>query len=95
MCICLCASYRGQHVWKRYYEDYLTLNIDLIREVVLTEDPSRPFVLSSPSNGLETLREGWVSKNPKDPRYGDCKYKNGRHSFVNYSVNNVTVTVVL
>jgi len=62
-------------VWKQYYKDYVTLNVNVVREIALTEDTSRPFVLSSPSNGLETtLHEGWVSVNPKDPRYGDCEY---------------------
>jgi hypothetical protein len=35
---------------------------------------SRSFVSSSPSNGIETVRENYVAKNPNDPLYG--MYKN-------------------
>lgn len=31
---------------------------------------SRPFVSSSPSNGIETVQENYVAKNPDDPLYG-------------------------
>lgn len=37
-------------------------------------DPRRPFVLSSPSNGAETLAEGGISKDPASPRFGDLHY---------------------
>jgi hypothetical protein len=48
---------------------------------VLQIDPhgSRPFVPSSPSNGIESARENYTAKNPQDPLYGmsqnDIKYK--------------------
>lgn len=35
-------------------------------------DPSgsRPFVSSSPSNGIESTEENYTAKNPQDPLYG-------------------------
>jgi beta-mannosidase len=35
---------------------------------------NRPFVTSSPSNGLETVKENYVANNPQDPRYGDVHF---------------------
>ncbi|XP_071598688.1 beta-mannosidase isoform X2 [Heliangelus exortis] len=57
-----------------YIKDYIMLYVENIREVVLNEDQSRPFVASSPTNGLETVREGWVSQNPYDTHYGDTHF---------------------
>lgn len=58
----------------QYYKDYIALTVSTIFAVVNQEDPlSRPFVPSSPSNGLETITEGWVAKNPQDTHYGDGK----------------------
>ena len=56
-----------------YYDDYIKLYIDTIRPIVLKEDTTRPFVSSSPSNGVQTEKEGWVAKNPTDVHYGDGK----------------------
>ncbi|KAM6912817.1 beta-mannosidase [Xenentodon cancila] len=57
-----------------YERDYVTLYVDNIRSIVQEEDPSRPFLTSSPTNGAESEREGWVAKNPYDPRYGDVHF---------------------
>ncbi|XP_072031155.1 beta-mannosidase-like [Amphiura filiformis] len=61
-----------------YRDDYVKLYIDTIREQVLLHDPNerRPFVSSSPSNGLETEKEDWVAWNPQDTHYGDVHYYN-------------------
>ena len=60
--------------YKRYKADYVKLYIENIRTLVMAEDDSRPFVSSSPSNGVETANEGWIAKDPKNPRFGDGKY---------------------
>lgn len=31
---------------------------------------NRPFVTSSPSNGIETVTENYVAADPQDPLYG-------------------------
>ena len=38
------------------------------------EDKSRPFIASSPTNGLESVKEGWLSQNPYDTHYGDTHF---------------------
>ena len=43
-------------------------------ETLENEDKSRPFLSSSPSNGVDTEKEGWVAKNPGSPYWGDGKY---------------------
>jgi len=60
--------------FEKYEKDYRELYINHIRKIVLLEDTSRPFVSSSPSNGLETEKENWVAKNPQDTRYGDVHF---------------------
>ncbi|KAM8833297.1 beta-mannosidase [Synchiropus picturatus] len=57
-----------------YIKDYVSLYVHHIREVVLQDDPSRPFLVSSPTNGLESEQEGWVASNPYDPLYGDTHF---------------------
>nr|XP_043903841.1 beta-mannosidase [Solea senegalensis]XP_043903842.1 beta-mannosidase [Solea senegalensis] len=59
-----------------YARDYVTLYVDNIREVVRAEDQSRPFIVSSPTNGVESEQEGWLSENPYDPHYGDTHFYN-------------------
>jgi beta-mannosidase len=53
-------------------EDYRKLYIYTVMVAVAEIDPngSRPFVPSSPSNGIESARENYTAKNPQDPLYG-------------------------
>ena len=48
--------------------------------VVTTEYPSRVYLTSSPSNGVETVREGYVAKDPGSELYGDSKLLPGQVS---------------
>lgn len=57
-----------------YVKDYVTLYVDNIGALVQQEDPSRPFLVSSPTNGAESEREGWVASDPYDPHFGDTHY---------------------
>lgn len=54
--------------------DYLALYRDTIGPLVKQLDPSRPFVLSSPSNGDKTVAEGGISTNPGSNLYGDVHF---------------------
>ena len=54
---------------------HLQLYIDTIRKTLLEEDTSRPFISSSPSNGVETEKEGWVAKIPNSYYWGDGNVK--------------------
>uniref|UniRef100_A0A8C5NAY2 Beta-mannosidase n=1 Tax=Gouania willdenowi TaxID=441366 RepID=A0A8C5NAY2_GOUWI len=57
-----------------YVKDYVTLYVDNIKKLVEEEDQSRPFLVSSPTNGAESEQEGWVAANPYDPHYGDVHF---------------------
>ncbi|XP_063217719.1 beta-mannosidase-like [Bacillus rossius redtenbacheri] len=59
-----------------YRRDYVALYVDVVRSVVTAEDASRPFVVSSPSNGAESEREGYVASDPQSSLYGDTHYYN-------------------
>merc|ERR550519_1115046 len=59
-----------------YKEDYVKLYVDVIRQVAISEDPSRNFVVSSPSNGLASEEEGYIAINPYSSLYGDRHYYN-------------------
>ncbi|XP_068043586.1 beta-mannosidase isoform X4 [Anomalospiza imberbis] len=69
-----------------YIKDYVTLYVKNIREIVLTEDKSRPFVASSPTNGLESVKEGWLSRNPYDTHYGDTHFYDYNSDCWNWTV---------
>jgi beta-mannosidase len=53
-------------------DDYRKLYVDTVMRAVQEVDKgnNRPFVTSSPSNGLETVKENYTSANPQDPLYG-------------------------
>jgi beta-mannosidase len=53
-------------------DDYRKLYIHTVMNAVAEIDPngSRPFVPSSPSNGIESDRENYTARNPQDPLYG-------------------------
>lgn len=64
-------------VSKSQYEiDYKLLYADMIGKIVRQEDPYRPYVTSSPSNGVLTQKQGYLSPDPQDNRYGDVHYYN-------------------
>nr|CAD7590061.1 unnamed protein product [Timema genevievae] len=48
-----------------YRRDYVSLYVDTVRAAFTKEDPSGMFVTSSPSNGDETEKEGFVASNPQ------------------------------
>ncbi|CAG2174502.1 unnamed protein product, partial [Oppiella nova] len=57
-----------------YTRDYIKLYVEVIREIVLREDNSRPYLTSSPSNGLETIKNNWLSNDPQSNIYGDVHF---------------------
>ena len=63
--------------FKLYKDDYLKLYRETIQKVVAEEDSSRPFVLSSPSNGvIQTENAGGVNDNPGNMLFGDVHVYN-------------------
>lgn len=65
--------YRTHKNFELYKSDYIKLYVDTIRPVIYKHDDTRPYVVSSPSNGLMTENEGYISKDPYSPLYGDSK----------------------
>ncbi|KAJ8869705.1 hypothetical protein PR048_028700 [Dryococelus australis] len=59
-----------------YQRDYVSLYVGVVKTVVTAEDVSRPFVVSSPSNGVESEREGYIARDPQSSLYGDTHYYN-------------------
>lgn len=54
-----------------YRDDYIKLYVDVIKEQVEQLDATRPFVVSSPSNGLYADEHNYIGTNPYSPFYGD------------------------
>ena len=57
-------------------KDYRTLYKDTIGPVVSALDPSRPYLLSSPSNGVHSEAAGGVDQSPNSETYGDVHFYN-------------------
>ncbi|XP_040979620.1 beta-mannosidase isoform X4 [Aquila chrysaetos chrysaetos] len=55
-------------------------------EIGIMEDKSRPFIASSPTNGLESVKEGWLSQNPYDTHYGDTHFYDYSNDCWNWTV---------
>ncbi|XP_070394199.1 beta-mannosidase-like isoform X2 [Dermacentor albipictus] len=60
--------------YELYRTDYLKLYIGVIKTIVETEDRTRPFVSSTPSNGRKTAEEGWISSSPNGEMNGDVHF---------------------
>ncbi|CAG2103600.1 unnamed protein product, partial [Medioppia subpectinata] len=65
---------------KNYWPDYRALYVNTIGKTLAAEDTTRPYVSSSPSNGLETIKENYTSSKPDDELYGDIHYYNDNSS---------------
>ncbi|VDK30021.1 unnamed protein product [Gongylonema pulchrum] len=49
---------------------------ETVRSTISELDSSRPFLLSSPTNGIESEKEGGVAQNPGDELFGDIHFYN-------------------
>ncbi|CAF1682094.1 unnamed protein product, partial [Adineta ricciae] len=56
--------------------DYRKLYVDTIMKAIKQIDRgnNRPFITSSPTNGLESIEEDYIATNPQDPLYGDVHF---------------------
>lgn len=60
---------------KKLKEMYHRLYVETIRPIVQTIDPTRPYVDSSPSNGLMTGNQPYsISRLPNDNKFGDVHH---------------------
>lgn len=62
--------------FNQYKQDYVTLYVDTIRTLTQEVDGSRPFVVSSPSNGIQSELDGYIAEHPYSNLYGDVHYYN-------------------
>ncbi|CAJ0918066.1 unnamed protein product, partial [Mesorhabditis belari] len=54
--------------------EYLRLYKDTAETLVTQLDPGRPFVMSSPSDGVKSIEEGGISNDPLSQNYGDVHF---------------------
>nr|BAL43431.1 beta-D-mannosidase [Aplysia kurodai] len=66
--------FKTQNNFTLYYNDYVKLYVTTIKPIVNAEDDSREYLLSSPSNGKESEKEGYVAKEPWSELYGDIHF---------------------
>lgn len=60
---------------REYANDYRQLFVKTIKkEFDRLTNNSKNFVFSSPSNGIRTENEQYLSANPNTEFFGDCKY---------------------
>ncbi|XP_003737413.1 beta-mannosidase [Galendromus occidentalis] len=60
----------------RYKNDYRTLYVHTMKPIIEEIDPWRTYIISSPSNGLETDKENFVASDPNSSLYGDVHFYN-------------------
>ncbi|CAF3837497.1 unnamed protein product [Rotaria sordida] len=66
----------SQEKMNKTKDDYRKLYIHTVMNAIQQVDQgnNRPFVSSSPSNGLETIAENYIAHNPEDSLYGDVHF---------------------
>ncbi|XP_076284235.1 beta-mannosidase [Lasioglossum baleicum] len=72
----LYENWYGTGTSRIYKTDYVKLYVDLIKKEVEQLDSTRPFVVSSPSNGLYAEQYNYTEENPYSKFYGDVHYYN-------------------
>ncbi|XP_053986263.1 beta-mannosidase [Hylaeus volcanicus] len=72
----LYGNWYGTGTGQIYKNDYVKLYVDLIKKLVEQLDSTRPFVVSSPSNGLYTEEYNYTGEDPYSKLYGDVHYYN-------------------
>lgn len=63
--------YQTASNFSAYKEQYIKLYVDTIKPLVAAEDPSRAYLVSSPSNGIKSEEDGYISNDPYSALYGD------------------------
>ncbi|KAF2896968.1 hypothetical protein ILUMI_09207, partial [Ignelater luminosus] len=63
--------------WKNvslYKKDYVELYVDTMKKEVLLNDNTRPYLVSSPTNGIKSEEDGYIALNPQSSFYGDVHF---------------------
>ncbi|CAJ0581148.1 unnamed protein product, partial [Mesorhabditis spiculigera] len=56
--------------------EYLKLYKETAETLITQLDPGRPYVMSSPSEGIKGIQEGGISSNPNSENFGDIHFYN-------------------
>jgi beta-mannosidase len=67
----LYGNWYGTGTDQIYKNDYVKLYVDTIKNDAIEVDKTRPFVISSPSNGLHSEETNYTQSNPYSNFYGD------------------------
>uniref|UniRef100_A0A182LSD3 beta-mannosidase n=1 Tax=Anopheles culicifacies TaxID=139723 RepID=A0A182LSD3_9DIPT len=68
--------YKTEPNYTAYYAQYVDLYVRTVLPTVEQNDRWRTVLLSSPSNGDQSIKELYIATNPQDPLYGDVHYYN-------------------
>ncbi|XP_059478793.1 beta-mannosidase [Neocloeon triangulifer] len=68
--------YQTQANFSAYKDQYIQLYVDTLKPLVNIEDPTRAYLVSSPSNGIKSEEDGFISNDPYSALYGDIHYYN-------------------
>ncbi|XP_065350336.1 beta-mannosidase [Cloeon dipterum] len=66
--------YQTASNFSAYKADYIKLYVDTVKPLVNAEDPTRNYLVSSPSNGIKSEEDGYVSDDPYSALYGDIHF---------------------
>lgn len=72
----LYGNWYGTKDEKIYRDDYVKLYVDVIKREVEMLDSTRPFIVSSPTNGIYSDENEYVKTDPYSTLYGDIHYYN-------------------
>jgi len=78
--------YGTQSNFEVYKADWIKLYIDTIMAITVVMDPSRDFITSSPTNGIQSEIEGWIAENPASTLYGDMHPYNYRSDAFDWTI---------
>lgn len=70
----------------RFRSEYRKLYIEVVKQTVEENDKWRTCLSSSPSNGLKTVQDDFISSNPQDTNFGDIHYYNYMADGWNWSI---------
>ncbi|KAK4884761.1 hypothetical protein RN001_001032 [Aquatica leii] len=68
--------YGSASKFKTFKADYKKLYVETIQTELLRSDNTRPFLVSSPSNGLQSIQQDYVALFPQSNYYGDIHFYN-------------------
>lgn len=69
----LYGNWYGTGTAQIYKDDYVKLYVHTIKETAMKTDSTKPFLVSSPSNGLYSEEKNYTESNPYSNLYGDGK----------------------